>query len=244
MTKKYKNSPLTEVVAEFNFIPDKQWNSTVPGELYTKIKVDFPIVKQREDQLLLALPIEEKPQERVQLDFVQLTQFWNEDNTLLVQIGKDFLTINALKPYPNWESFFPLILKIFNLYCEVASPKGIKRADLRYINTIQVSKEYLGFEGNFKLPMPIPPDLKYSTRFINTHMEYDINAVDVLSQKITSVPTLKSEEKNLVLQIEVVMNKFNGLLIENVSDWLNSNHQIIIETFESTLDNSLKAKFD
>jgi uncharacterized protein (TIGR04255 family) len=244
MTKKYKNSPLTEVVAEFNFIPGTQWNSTISGEIYSLIKKDFPTVQQREDQLVLALPTEEKPNERVQLEFVELTQFWSEKKDLLVQIGKDLLTVNALKPYPTWETFLPLILKVFKLYCKVASPKGIKRADLRYINTIELSKDNLTFEGKFKLPIPIPQGLKYNTRFINTHLEFDVNDVDVLSQKVTSVPTTISEEKNFVLQIEVVMNKYNGLLLNDTENWLTKNHQIIIDTFESTLNDNLKKKFE
>ena len=183
MSKKYKNSPLTEVVAEFSFIPDKPWNSTISGVLYSMVNADFPIIKQRNDQILVQVPTEEKPQERVQMDFVELVQFWNSSNTLLTQVGKDLLTVNALKPYPTWEKFSPLIFKTFQSYCKSASPKGIKRANLRYINTIEMPKSELSFEGNFEVPLPTPPGLKYPLRFINTHLEYDINGIDVLAQK-------------------------------------------------------------
>ncbi len=244
MSKKYKNSPLTEAVAEFNFIPDKEWNSTVPGEFYTKIKGILPIVKQREDQIALALPTEEKPRERIQMDIVQLVQFWDERRSLLAQIGKDFLTINALKPYPTWEKFLPFIEEVFSAYCEIASPKGIKRANLRYINTIEVPQTSLAFSGNFELEMPVPKSLKFDVRFINTHMEFDLNEIDVLAQKITSVPSPDSGVKNLVLQIEVVMNRFNGLPVEKVHNWLEMNHEVITNTFESTVTDDLKKKFE
>lgn len=244
MSKKYKNSPLTEVVAEFSFIPNKPWNSTISGAIYSKVSGDFPLIKQRNDQILVAVPTEEKPQERVQMDFVELVQFWSNSNTLLTQVGKDLLTVNALEPYPTWEKFSPLILKTFQSYCDSASPKGIKRANLRYINTIEMHKSALPLEGNFELPLPTPPGLKYPLRFINTHLEYDINGIDVLAQKITSVPTPDADIKKLVVQIEVVMNKFNGLSIEDIEKWLNKSHDIIIEVFESSFGESLKKKFE
>jgi uncharacterized protein (TIGR04255 family) len=244
MTKKYKNSPLTEVVAEFSFIPDQAWNSTITGEVYLKVKEDFPVIKQRQDQILVAVPTEEKPQERVQLDFVELIQFWNESNTLLTQVGRDLLTVNALKPYPTWENFLPLILKTLDAYRQAGTPKGIKRANLRYINTIEIPKSAINFKGNFELPIPTPPGLEFPVRFINTHLEYELNSVDVLAQKFTSVPTPNSEVKNLVLQIEVVMNKFDGISIDDVEGWLDRSHKTIIEIFESTVSDSLKKSFE
>jgi uncharacterized protein (TIGR04255 family) len=244
MTKKYKNSPLTEVVAEFSFIPDRSWNSTITGDIYSRVKEEFPEIKQRQDQIMLAVPTEQKPQERVQMDFVELVQFWDKSNTKLVQVGRDFLTVNALKPYQTWESFLPVIVKTFNSYCESAGPKGIRRANLRYINTIELPKEKLEFAGNFELTTPIPPGLKYPMRFINTHLEFSLNEIDVLAQKFTSVPASDTLVMNLVLQIEVVMNKFNGIEISSTENWLNKAHDLIIDVFEKTVSKSLKKSFE
>ncbi len=244
MTKKYKNSPLTEVVAEFSFIPERQWNATITGEVYSRVKTDFPVIKQRQDQIMLAVPTEERPSERVQMDFVELIQFWDESNTQLVQVGRDLLTVNALKPYPTWEKFFPKILKTFDSFCISAAPKGIRRANLRYINTIEMPKDKIEFKGNFELPTPTPSGLKYPMRFINTHLEYNLNSVDVLAQKFTSVPSPDSNVMNLVLQIEVVMNKFNGIEINTVENWLHKSHEIIIDIFEATVSPSLKKQFE
>lgn len=244
MTKKYKNSPLTEVVAEFSFIPDKSWNSTITGDIYSRVKEDFPEIKQRQDQIMLAVPTEQKPKERVQMDFVELVQFWDKANTKLVQVGRDFLTVNALEPYPTWESFLPIIIKTFNSYCGSAGPKGIRRANLRYINTIELPKEKLEFEGNFELITPIPQGLKYPMRFINTHLEFSLNEIDVLAQKFTSVPAPDTLLTNLVLQIEVVMNKFNGIEISSTEKWLNEAHDVIVDVFEKTVSKDLKQSFE
>lgn len=39
--KQYKNNQLKEVICEFRFMPDKRWDSTLPGIFYTKIQDEF-----------------------------------------------------------------------------------------------------------------------------------------------------------------------------------------------------------
>jgi len=241
MTKKYQKSPLTEVVAEFNFIPSNKWNGTIPGIIYKIVEKDFPVIKQREGLIGIQIPTSDNKRK---IEPVELVQFWNKKNNLLVQSGKDIITINALKPYPTWEDFYPLVLKTFKAYCKIASPKGLSRVSLRYINAIELPVKDFKFENNFQFAIPTPKNLKQNLRFFNGHFEYDLNERDVISQKIFNAPSSNKKSKLIILELEVIMNKFNGLGIDNVEDWLTEAHNIINETFESSVTDSLKKTYE
>lgn len=241
MTKKYNQSPLTEVVAEFNFIPSSQWNGTIPGLIYSNIKKDFPLIKQREGMIGKPIPTAD-PTKRM-IEPVELVQFWNKTETLLIQSGKDILTINALKPYPTWEKFYPHITSAFDGYCKVANPKGLSRASLRYINTIEVPNKNFKFENNFQFQIPKPKNLNQELRYFNTHIEYNMNEVDVIAIKISNAPSSNKNLKGIILEIEVIMNKFNGMTVKGVNKWLDAAHEIINETFETSLTDTLKNSY-
>ena len=47
MGRRYKNPPVIEVVSEIRFSPDSEWDITIPGMLYEKIRGTFPIKEQK-----------------------------------------------------------------------------------------------------------------------------------------------------------------------------------------------------
>ncbi len=238
MTKKYQKSPLTEVVAQFNFIPSSEWNGTIPGIIYGTIKKDFPIIKQRQGMIGIQIPTSDRNKRKIEP--VELVQFWNNENNLLVQSGKDIITINALKPYPTWEKFYPHIIKTFNAYRKIAEPKGLSRVSLRYINSIEVATKNFKFENNFQFDIPKPKNLNQDLRYFNTHFEYNLNDCDVISQKIANAASPNKNSKVIILELEVIMNKLDGLKINDVESWLEKSHQIINDTFEASVAESLK----
>lgn len=246
MTKKYKNSPLTEVVAEFNFIPSSPWNITIPGLLYEKIKANFPDIKQRDGLIQIFTPPENsgKLGTAPKFDAVELVQFWNKSKKLLVQSGKDILTINALAPYPTWENFYPQVIEIFKAFCKLSKPKGLSRASLRYINTIQITSKTFTLEDIFQFNISRPKNLNHEPRYYNTHIEFNLNERDVLSQKIIQGFALNQKSKAIILDLEFIMNQFNGLQIREIENWLEAGHKIVNDTFENTVTEKLKETFE
>ncbi|MFM7428924.1 MAG: TIGR04255 family protein [Flammeovirgaceae bacterium] len=245
MTKKYPNSPLTEVIAEFNFIPSNPWNATIPGLLYEKIKLDFPDIKQRIEPVQIFTPIDESNSNQAtrRFDQVELVQFWSKNLNSLVQSGRDILTINHVKPYPSWEVFFPKVKKVLSVSNKISKPKGLSRVSLRYINTIQIDSKKNKFSDGFQFSLPKPKNLKSEPRFFTTHIEFAVNERDVISQKILHGIALNQKSDNFILDIEFVMNQFNGLKISDIEKWLENAHNVINETFEQTLSENLKKTF-
>jgi len=112
--------PIIEALCEFQFIPSQPWDLTVPGIFYEKIKEEFPLKKQQ-------IGIDIRPQKETfesKLEMTQRVQFLRPDESMLVQVGPDLLSINHLTPYSNWDIFNQVILSNFEKYVEIINPKG------------------------------------------------------------------------------------------------------------------------
>jgi uncharacterized protein (TIGR04255 family) len=47
MGKRYKKPPIVEALFEFQFVPGREWDLTIPGLIYKKVKRRFPNRKQQ-----------------------------------------------------------------------------------------------------------------------------------------------------------------------------------------------------
>jgi uncharacterized protein (TIGR04255 family) len=61
-------------------------------------------------------------------------QFVREDESSLIQVGTNLLTVNHLLSYTGWKDFKKLIFETFDIYKNIAKPDSICRIGLRYIN--------------------------------------------------------------------------------------------------------------
>lgn len=135
--EKLKNPPLIEAACEFRFDLASEWDWTIPGLLFEKIRDEFPgraevhrlglTVQEASRQVPSPAVIESGP-DRIHLK--------RKDGSAIVQIGPRMLAVNQHRPYPNWETFRNLILRIYKTYREVAGSHGLARIGLRYINEI------------------------------------------------------------------------------------------------------------
>ncbi|MCS7266118.1 MAG: TIGR04255 family protein [Armatimonadetes bacterium] len=125
MGRLYRNPPIIEAVCEFRFEPSQTWDWTVIGLVYDRIKDEFPLKRQRNE---IQLAIHSQGADIMQQ--MQM-QFWRDDEKALVQVGVDLLTVNLLKPYPNWQTFKDLIARMLTIYRNITNPKGFQRVGLR-----------------------------------------------------------------------------------------------------------------
>jgi len=94
MGKKYDNPPLIEVLCEFHLNSQFPWDIVYPGLIYNKLKKDFP---NREQVQIQTLDVSADPRDSRQIiRIMDRIQFLNNDRNGVVQVGKDFLSINHL----------------------------------------------------------------------------------------------------------------------------------------------------
>src|SRR5205814_1213562 len=86
-------------------------------------------------------------------------RFAREDESRLLQVGRDLLVVNQLQPYPHYEEWRAVVHRTLDVYRGLASPAGIVRLGVRYINQVVVPGESVRMEDYFRIFPPIPPEL-------------------------------------------------------------------------------------
>lgn len=159
----YRRPPIEEAVCELRFTRSPDWNLTVPGLFYERIRDSYPGQPRERLNVQMGGLMLDPPQGRrssqtaspPQLAFTHndmRVQFSNKNNKRQISIGRDILSVHDLRPYSGWQKFRPRISQALQAYREVVSLSGIRRIGLRYINLISVASTSVELDEYF-IPM-------------------------------------------------------------------------------------------
>lgn len=241
-TIKYKNPPLEEVVCDFRFELENPNDSILPGLLYSKIQDDYPKRKQRINPLVTSPGIEQE------IIIQPISQFYNNEETQIIQVGIDLLSIHVIKDYPNWENYKPIILKILSIYKEIANPISIKRIGLRAINKVSISKEpyeitQLDDYFQFYPVSPFMGNPPMNAFFVQVETPFNDDRDKLILRNGTIVA--ESENKSaFLLDIDYSTIKPKFVLFERVDEWLEEAHEKMKNAFESCITEKLREQFN
>lgn len=232
-----------EALCEFQFIPSQPWDMTIPGLLYERMNKDFPLKQQQMGLGLGFQPKEGRIEQKVEMS--QRIQFLRSDKSALVQIGPDLLTVNHLKPYPEWPVFKPMIVNNLNIYQDIARPKGFKRIGLRYINIVGFDEEVIEITDYFKYYAFIPQELPQSHETFNVRVEIPYeNQQDRLLLTLASVPSEKPNVLSLLLDLDYVMAIPEAIELEKATDWIENAHKTVENAFEACITDKCRSLFE
>ncbi|MBC8526851.1 MAG: TIGR04255 family protein [Candidatus Cloacimonetes bacterium] len=242
MSKKYKKPPIIEALCEFQFIPSKPWDMTIPGLMYARIHNEFPIKQQQRG---FGVSIQSKKEgKEPNLKILQRMQFFSSNKNALVQIGPDLLTINHLKNYPSWKIFKPLILNNLKIYQEISQSKGFKRIGLRYINKINFSKASIELSDYFSYYPIIPHKLPQTHEAFNIRVEIPYeNKRDRLLLKLANTISEKPDFISLLLDLDYIMTIKDSITINEASNWIENAHNVIENAFEACITDKCRNIF-
>jgi uncharacterized protein (TIGR04255 family) len=133
-----KNPPIVEAVIDFDcdLPPDLDLPGLEAaarqkyGGSYPKLRKRFAEV--HEIKTTADASVSEASVKRT-LDGFQLLQ---EDEKQLVQVRRLGYSFNRLAPYPGLDALLPEVRRTWEIFCELTSPRQIRRVQLRYINRI------------------------------------------------------------------------------------------------------------
>ncbi|NJL32579.1 MAG: TIGR04255 family protein [Chloroflexaceae bacterium] len=241
MGRKYAHSPIIEVVCEVHFGADSEWDMTVPGLVYERVKDTLP-KRQQVRAFVLKLP----PDSRPEFTATDRIQFCAENGQSFIQVSPRVLAVNHLKPYPLWETYSSLIQKGFNAYCDVTRPTTIERIGLRYINKIEFEEKTVELEDFFNFYPFLGTGLPQDYAHFNVEiLALFANGRDILKTKLTSISSEPSTEdkSSILLDLDYFLGKPGTIPPDGVLAWVNEAHQQVEEAFEACIKDSLRAKF-
>ena len=241
---KYKNPPIVEALCEFQFIEKEPFDNTIPGLFYKEIQERYP---KKIEQKGLSFAVNPKEGKIVPgVEMLGRMQFFNKDNTSLIQIGPNLLAVNFLKPYPGWEVFKPQIIKHLDIYKKLIPPAGFKRIGLRYIDKIEIPliNNSIAIEDYFKLAPSYPPGLGAHYDSVSIRMEFPYEGGrDKLIVALTSATPEKEGFGAFILDMDYFISSNDKIDIVE-QEWIENAHANIESAFESIIADKCRSIFE
>ncbi|MBQ0905782.1 TIGR04255 family protein [Micromonospora sp. U21] len=158
----YKHPPIIEAIVEFTFGGGEDWNLTIPGRLYERVRDSYPGEPQQREIVEANWGTEgadgvDPPNQGLALTVSKKSErvVFSSDNKLLM-VGPAVLSVHSLAPYEGWESLHARATDALEKYCEVARPECISSIGLRYVNRIKLPGPTVAFEEYFTVAQALP----------------------------------------------------------------------------------------
>ncbi len=242
MGKKYANPPIEEALCELRFSPDTQWDLTVPGLFYEKIKKEFPY---REQRLVQEVEITQGPQGfQQQIRTSERIFLFAEGRRSFVQLGPRLLSVHILKPYPEWLVFKRKIETAWRSLLETIEIKGLERISLRYINRILIPISPVKLEEFFDFYPFLGPRLpQEAVSFIVGSEFVFANGRDRCRVQLINVPSDTPGSSNFFLDIEYSLSQPKAVEVPSALDWVEGAHERVELIFEGCITERLRELF-
>ena len=241
--RKYKNPPVVEALCEI-FFNGSKWDGTIPGLFFDKIKDVYPIKKELE-QIGVEVSVSKDIQDSKIMRGGRRIQFVKKDKSQLIQIEKDLLVINQLKPYPRFEDWKPVIDKMLDLYVDLAKPEGIRRVGVRYINRIVIPLNKFKMEDYFCLYPKVPQSLEAMHGKFMMRLEIPPkNKEHLLVITFGSAPSDSSEVSTEMLDLYDIFTLPSLLPIKDAERYITEAHENIEVAFENSITQKSRALFE
>lgn len=241
MSRKYATPPVVEALCEVSFLGGR-WDSTVPGAFFERVRSRYP---HKEDHV------------RSPVDFLvegaaattrvhppqQIVRFCSEDRSRIVQVGRDLLVVNQLRPYPHFEQWCPVVAEMMGHYEELVQPGAIGKLVLRYLNHVEVPDAGPDLASWFRLYPQVPDEIGRTESFM---LRLEIRP-QLPGHRL--VLTLGSAETTSPATRGVLLDLYDEVTgtqpsMRDVPRLLDEAHRNIEAAFENTITDQLRRVFN
>lgn len=243
MSRKYENSPIIEAVCEFQLSSDSQWDLTVHGFIYEKVK---DVYKNKEERRIREVELTNIPEGLKQkVSIHERTLFLTDDKKTFIQIGQKLLAINRLAPYQTWKEFKPEIDRAFIAMTNTVEVKGLQRIGLRYINKIEIPSKTIDLDKYFEFKPSLGKNLSQITfeSFVIGFVVSFFDGRDSCKVQLTSVESAQPDKCAFILDLDYYLAKPQTVSKDETLVWVENAHQKVEDIFEGCITDSLRNIF-
>jgi uncharacterized protein (TIGR04255 family) len=241
--RKYLKPPVVEALCEIYFA-GSAWDDTVPGRFYDRIKADFTDKRQQEiHEAEVSFTAAGEAAAGVRRLSPRM-QFATEKGDRMIQLGRDLLVVNQLRPYPRFDDWEPIIYRSLELYRELAQPKEITRLGLRYINRVIIPLPRIRMEDYFTVYPHLPASMgeEHGAFMVRFELPRQKGGHTVLVT-FGSAPADKPGEIAHLLDFYDILRPSQTLSFESIQQEVRTAHDNIETAFEGSITGLLRALF-
>ena len=243
--RRYRKPPVIEALCEIYFA-NSVWDDTVLGAFYERVKNTFPQKRQREIQEAEVTmgPGEAKAGVRCLPPWMQ---FVSEKGDRMIQLARDLLVVNQLRPYPHFEEWEPVVYSALTIYKELTQPRNVARLGLRYMNRVEIPEARIAMEDFFTIYPQLPPALgnTHGSFLVRVEVPQPEQGHTVLITFGTSAPQQPNPNVQafmLDLYDIVQLNKPLGQL--DLGEEIKQAHRDLVMAFEDSITDRLRELFE
>ncbi len=134
-----KNAPLTEAILDLRVNLPKDFRPDTFKDLKGRMSDRYPKMEEaRYFTHQLQITPGKAPTSDTTLGGVQGYFFRSENGLDIAQFRVDGFSHNRLRPYTEWETFFPEAMRLWESYSSAAKPPFVTRISVRYINHLKL----------------------------------------------------------------------------------------------------------
>lgn len=248
---KYKNSPIVEVVCNLIVPQEIQWDVTIPGEIYKNIKDEFP---NKESKIVQQIDFKVERQSIIQrMQSSERGCFYkNNRKDRIIQVGKNIVTVNHLKPYEGWQEYKKDVATCVKGLSKALPGNKCKFqwATLKYVNEITVYAQKFDIEEYFKFVPNIPDELPQNIAGFIIGCDFifengDCLCKTTLMQRPEQIKKERESGKTVfILDIDYYTAVQEIVNTDNIYDWLETAHNNIKTVFEGSITNKSRKIFN
>jgi uncharacterized protein (TIGR04255 family) len=174
-------------------------------------------------------------------------RFTRRDNSRLLQLGRDLLIVNQLRPYPHYEQWREKTLAALKVYRQLAEPAGIRHLGVRYINRINIPKGTDGdvrMEHYFRVYPEIPSELgRAHGPFMLQVLMRPVCTDHQLTLMLGMIPSEQPDAMTFMMDLYDVVQFGGPDAFGQVDRLMDEGHANIVHTFENTVTSALRELF-
>lgn len=243
-SRKYRKPPVVEALCEL-FFEGSNWDETVPGQFYERVKARFPEKAQREGQQAhVALSSTGEAVAGVRR-LPPRPQFLTADKSRMIQLEQDLLVVNQLPPYPHFEDWQPEVRSALEAYSSLTSPAGVKRIGVRYINKVVIPKAPIALEDYFTVYPQLPKDMGNVLEGFLVRFEIPKQRENhTVLVTLAAAPADKPGEVAQLLDLYDVFQSAEPIPLTDVDRHVQVAHENVQAAFEGSITDKLRELFD
>jgi len=242
--RQYRQAPIAEAICEFQFAPGDESVAFPSAKLHEEIKQTYDGIPRA--VLTLVGGFQGGVVAGGDLTSTERVQLPNEDQSRLVTVGQNLLSINILPPYAGWIDFQSRVHDVLPRFMRIAKPRGVTRIGLRYINRLLIPGDNISPAEFLNMPIRSPSGFPTSVESFLSRLEFTYGvAGERLVLTVSTLPQPAPGRTALLLDLDAISNSISAPIsadaaLAKLSELKKRQH----EAFEGIITDRSREVFD
>jgi uncharacterized protein (TIGR04255 family) len=241
MSITYGAPPLIEATCAITYSEGVNWDPTVPGLFFEKIREEFPTIYKRSAPICKVVSEESE----IEVGKINRTSFMSPNKSMEVSIYENNLIVRALRPYQSWNNFKRAIIDCNRALNGIIGGKEC-RVSFHYSNIITSDGQNIYDTENIADLFNIKPTL--GSRLPGEFSDFIVgceftNTDDNIVSRMTLTTIAEEAENKRSYMLYIGLNSKKPMEQSKIPEWIEKAHDEIYALFEGTITDQLKERF-